>query len=288
MKTLVVGCNGQLGQALSDTAPDGSEIIGLDLPELDITNAPAVLDLCRQLIPEVIMNAAAYTAVDQAETAVELATAVNVAGPRNIAMAAQDIGARLIHVSTDFVFDGKSLAPYTVDATPNPLSVYGRTKYAGEQAVQEVMPDMTVVVRTAWLYSVNGNNFVKTMLRLMAERDELGVVADQFGTPTWADSLATALWRFAAAPELSGIFHWTDGGQTCWYEFAVAIMEEALSLGLLNKTIPIRPITTAEYPTAATRPRYSALDCSATSAALELKPVQWRVNLQHMLKGLVS
>ena len=288
MKTLVLGCNGQLGQALADTVPDNAEFIGIDLPELDITDAAAVLDICRQSSPEVIVNAAAYTAVDRAESEIELATAVNVEGPRNVAAAARDIDARLIHVSTDFVFDGEASAPYKADATTNPLSVYGRTKRAGGLSVLEAMPDTAVVVRTAWLYSKTGSNFVKTMLRLMGERDELSVVADQIGTPTWADSLATAVWAFAATPEHSGLFHWTDDGQTSWYEFALAIQEEALSLGLLDKPIPIRAITTEDYPTTATRPRYSVLDCSATHKALKLHPTQWRVSLHRMLKGMTT
>jgi len=288
MKTLVLGCNGQLGQALADTAPDDAEFIGIDLPELDITNAAAVLNICRQVQPAVIINAAAYTAVDQAESESELAMAVNVEGPRNVATASRDVDARLIHISTDFVFDGEASTPYKPNAAMNPRSVYGRTKRDGELAVLDTMPETAVVVRTAWLYSKTGRNFVKSMLRLMGERDEIGVVADQIGTPTWADSLATAVWAFTGTPEHSGLFHWTDAGETSWYEFAVAIQEEALALGLLDKSIPIHAITSEDYPTAATRPRYSVLDCAATHAALNLHPVQWRVNLHRMLKGMTT
>lgn len=288
MKTLVLGSNGQLGQALADNVPDGAKYTGLDLPELDITNAGALLAICRRAKPDVIINAAAYTAVDQAESETELAIAVNVEGPRNVAEAARDVGARLIHISTDFVFDGEASVPYKADAPTNPLSVYGRTKRDGELAVLEAAPDTTAVVRTAWLYSKTGSNFVKTMLRLMNERDELSVVADQRGTPTWANSLAAAVWAFARAPELCGIFHWTDGGETSWYEFALAIQDEALSLGLLDKSIPIHAITTAEYPTAAARPRYSMLDCSTTCEVLGLHPKPWRVNLRRMLEGIIT
>jgi dTDP-4-dehydrorhamnose reductase len=288
MKTLVLGSNGQLGQALADTGPDEAEFIGLDLPELDITNADALVDLCRDVKPDVIINAAAYTAVDQAEAEVDLATAVNVNGPRNIAAAARDVGARLIHISTDFVFDGEAATPYKADAATNPVSIYGRTKRDGEQAVLELMPDDSVVVRTAWLYSKTGNNFVKTMLRLMQERDEISVVADQVGTPTWADSLATAVWALADAPDLSGIFHWTDSGEANWHEFATAIQDEALSLGLLEMAIQIHAITTDDYPTAAKRPRYSVLDCSSLCTALGLHPVEWRINLHRMLKGMTT
>lgn len=288
MKTLVMGSNGQLGHALADTAPDAVEYIGLDLPEFDITSADAVLKVCREAKPAVIVNAAAYTAVDKAESETELATAVNVEGPRNVAAAAHEVGARQVHISTDFVFDGEASTPYKPDAATNPLSVYGRTKRDAEVAVLDAMPENTVVVRTAWLYSKTGSNFVKTMLRLMAERDELSVVADQFGTPTWADSLATVVWALAGTPVLNGIFHWTDGGDTNWHEFAVAIQEEALSLGLLHKAITIHAINTEDYPTAARRPHYSVLDCTTTCAALDLHPAPWRVNLRRMLKGMTT
>lgn len=286
MKTLVLGCNGQLGLALADTAPGTADFVGVDRSELDITNAEALLAICHEVNPAVIINAAAYTAVDMAESETELATAVNVEGPRNAAAAARDIGARLIHISTDFVFGGDASTPYSVDAVTNPLNVYGRTKRAGELAVLDKLPQNAAVVRTAWLYSRNGGNFVKTMLRLMTERDSLSVVADQRGTPTWANSLASTVWAFAGAPEISGIFHWTDGGECSWYEFALAIQEEALSLGLLDKKVPVTPITSEEYPAAATRPRYTVLDSSATCAALALQTVPWRVNLRRMLRGM--
>ncbi len=288
MRTLVIGCNGQLGQSLVETASDEPDIIGLDLPELDIIDAAAVLEICREVSPDVIVNAAAYTAVDQAESEQRLATLVNVEGPRNIAAASLDVGARVIHISTDFVFDGKVSEPYGPDSPANPLNVYGRTKLDGELAVLEVTSGAAVVIRTSWLYSKTGNNFVKTMLHLMSERDELGVVADQFGSPTWADSLARAVWTFAGAPECSGVFHWTDGGFTNWHGFAVAIQEEALSLGLLNKAIPIHAIKTEDYPAAATRPLYSVLDCSTSHQAINSQPAAWRSNLRQMLKGLTE
>lgn len=288
MKTLVMGCNGQLGHSLADTASVNVNLIGLDLPELDITDASAVLEICRETRPDVIVNATAYTAVDQAESESALATSVNVEGPRNIAIASREVGARLIHISTDFVFDGQSSTPYKADAVTNPLSVYGQTKRDGELAVLEETSGTAVVIRTSWLYSKTGSNFVKTMLRLMGERDELGIVADQFGSPTWADSLAEALWAFVDAPEHSGIFHWTDSGETSWQEFAVAIQQEALALGLLGKAIPIHAIKTEDYPTVATRPAYSVLDCSSTIQAINIQPAEWRTNLRRMLKGMTE
>ena len=288
MKTLVMGCNGQLGHSLADTASVNVNLIGLDLPELDITDASAVLEICRETRPDVIVNATAYTAVDQAESESALATSVNVEGSRNIAIASREVGARLIHISTDFVFDGQSSTPYKADAVTNPLSVYGQTKRDGELAVLEETSGTAVVIRTSWLYSKTGSNFVKTMLRLMGERDELGIVADQFGSPTWADSLAEALWAFVDAPEHSGIFHWTDSGETSWQEFAVAIQQEALALGLLGKAIPIHAIKTEDYSTVATRPAYSVLDCSSTIQAINIQPAEWRTNLRRMLKGMTE
>ena len=286
MKTLVLGSSGQLGQALAETVPDAAGFVGADLPELDITDAVAVLEICSNKRPDVIINAAAYTAVDKAETELDLASAANVTGPQNIAAAANCTGARLIHISTDFVFDGSATSPYRPDAEVRPLSVYGRTKRDGEVAVLDAMHDSAAIVRTAWLYSKTGGNFVKTMLRLMGERDELSVVADQRGTPTWANSLAEAVWGLAAVPTISGVFHWTDGGECSWHEFALAIQEEALSLEILDRKILVHPITTEEYPTPAARPRYSVMDCAATCAALHIQPTPWRVNLRRMLKGM--
>ncbi len=288
MKTLVIGCNGQLGHSLVDTVPEGTDIIGLDLPELDITDAAGVLETCREIRPDLIVNAAAYTAVDKAESDAALAAVVNAEGPRNIALAAADLGARIIHISTDFVFDGTASNPYKPDAPTNPLSVYGQTKRDGELAVLEEAPDVAIVIRTSWLYSKTGSNFVKTMLRLMSERDELGVVADQIGTPTWANSLADAVWAFAGASGCSGIYHWADRGETSWQEFAIAIQDEAISLALLENAIPIRPIKTEDYPTAAKRPAYSVLDCSSAQEAIKMQPAEWRTNLRQMLKGMAE
>jgi dTDP-4-dehydrorhamnose reductase len=288
MKALIVGCNGQLGQALKETVPDSVNYVGVDLPDLDITDLDAIREFMAQTAPGVIVNAAAYTAVDQAESERDKAAAVNVDGPSNLAQAAAELKARLIHISTDFVFDGESSIPYTADDPPNPLSVYGRTKRDGELGVLEALPNSALVIRTAWLYSKTGSNFVKTMLRLMNERDELRVVSDQVGTPTWAVSLARAVWGFVQAPDLAGIYHWTDDGVASWHEFASVIQEEALSLGLLNRAIPIKAITAADYPAAAKRPRYSVLDTASAVAALRLQPAHWRINLRSMLKGVTS
>jgi dTDP-4-dehydrorhamnose reductase len=194
-------------------------------------------------------------------------------------------GARLVHLSTDFVFDGSSGRPYTPRDRPAPLGVYGRTKLASEQ-VALGLGEQAVVVRTAWVYSRHGQNFVRTMLQLMREQDGVGVVSDQVGTPTWARSLAEALWAVAGLPSLHGVLHWTDAGVASWYDFAVAIQEEALAAGLLERAVPVRPLSSREYPTAARRPAYSVLSKGESWAVLGFTPPHWRVNLRLMLQEL--
>jgi dTDP-4-dehydrorhamnose reductase len=286
MKVLVFGCNGQLGRSLASATPAGFELIGFDLPALDISNNEAVVDIVRENSPDLIVNAAAYTAVDKAESEPETAASINVDGTRHIAAAANAVGAKFIHISTDYVFDGESTEPYRPDAVTNPLGVYGQTKRDGELAALEETSGAATVIRTAWLYSKTGNNFVKTMLRLMDERDELNVVADQIGSPTWADSLAAAVWAFSCAPQLQGIYHWTDEGVTSWHGFAVTIQTEALALGLLKKSIPINAVGTKDYPTATKRPMYTVLDCSATHNAINIRPAKWQANLRRVLEEM--
>lgn len=281
MKVLITGANGQLGQALQATAPAGVSIIATGSAELDVCDAAAVEALVSAERPDAIFNAAAYTAVDKAESEEALAERINTGAVAHLARAAAMTGARLVHVSTDFVFDGLSGVPYAPDAPTAPLGAYGRTKLSGERAAG---PD-ALIVRTAWVYGSRGGNFVRTMLRLMAERDEVRVVADQIGTPTFAASLADALWRLDAAGA-KGLFHYTDSGAASWYDFAVAIQEEALAIGLLERAVPIIPIETSDYPTPARRPHYSVLDKSATFALLGGPAPHWRVNLREMLKEI--
>jgi dTDP-4-dehydrorhamnose reductase len=283
MKTLITGANGQLGHSLQQTAPELAELICTDVAELDICDAAAVNAFVAQHRPELILNAAAYTAVDKAESEEALALRINADAVANLAAAARSQGARLVHVSTEFVFDGVSGVPYTPDAPTAPVSAYGRTKLAGEQAAGED----ALIVRTAWVYGPRGGNFVRTMLRLMAERDEVRVVADQIGTPTYAPALAAALWTLAENGA-HGIHHYTDSGAASWYDFAVAIQEEALELGLIDRAVPVIPIATSDYPTPATRPHYSVLDKASTFALLGGAAPHWRVNLRLMLKEILS
>lgn len=199
-----------------------------------------------------------------------------------MAQACAQHAARLIHVFTDFVFDREASRPYTPQAATAPIGEYGRSKLAGKLAVQSALPE-AFIMRTGWVYSSYGNNFVKTMLRLMAERDELSIVADQVGTPTWARGLAEALWAAAARPQLSGIYHWSDAGVCSWYDLAVAISEEGLALGMLDKPVTVRPIPAADYPTPAQRPAYSVLDKASSWRDLALEGVHWRQQLRAML-----
>lgn len=278
MKVLIVGSEGQLGRALSRTAPSNAEIIGYDIDTLDITNEVAIATAVTELEPQIIFNAAAYTAVDKAESEEGVALAVNATAVGYLAKAASRVGAHFAHVSTDFVFDGLSGVPYLPDTPPAPLGAYGRTKLAGEQLAGA----NALIVRTAWVYGPTGNNFVRTMLRLMAERSEVRVVADQIGTPTYAPGLAAALWTMAAKG-IQGIHHYTDSGACSWYDFAVAIHEEALSAGLLAKEVPLIPINTKDYPTPARRPHYSVLDKTSTFAILAAPAPHWRTNLRKMM-----
>ncbi|MEJ2677022.1 MAG: dTDP-4-dehydrorhamnose reductase [Acidihalobacter sp.] len=263
MRVLITGAGGQLGRELQRTAPAGAVLAAPTHAELDITDAAAVRRYCAEFDPEWIVNAAAYTAVDRAESEASQAYVVNAEAVRHLAEAAQAQGARLAQVSTDFVFDGAQGRPYRPDDAPHPLGVYGASKLAGERAAAEVLGERALIVRTAWVYAAQGHNFMRTMLRLMRERDRLGVVADQIGTPTSARGLAEALWAMLAAG-LSGIQHWTDAGVASWYDFALAIRDEALALGLLERAVPVAPLTTAEYPTPAPRAPFTVLDKSAT------------------------
>lgn len=285
-KVLITGAQGQVGRELQDTAPEGWHVTACGSRELDITRADAVRAMMNRERPAVVFQVAAYTNVDGAEREPEVAQAVNVTGAFNVAAEATRIGARTIHLSTDFVFDGSQDYPYTPESVPNPLNVYGRTKLSGEQEVSRATADAALIVRTAWVYSVHGRNFVRTMLKLMTEQPSIQVVQDQVGTPTWGRGLAEALWRAAAHADLRGIIHWTDAGTASWYEFAVAIQEEALALDLLTKPVTVRSIPSREFPAAAPRPRYSVLDKSSGWAALGGPAPHWRENLRSMLQGL--
>ena len=278
MKVLITGANGQLGGALTRLAPAWAEVNAIDADDCDFTDASMLTARLVVEAPDVILNAAAYTAVDRAESEEDVAHAVNAAAVHAMVNAMADTGGKLVHVSTDFVFDGMTNRPYRPDDERNPLSAYGRTKAEGEDHLR---PE-DLLVRTAWVYEAGGANFARTMIRLMKERAELSVVADQIGAPTWATGLARSIWALVEKGA-TGRFHHCDEGTTSWHQFAVAIAEEALERGLIPRAPSIRPITTADYPTPARRPAFSVLDCSATRAFLGDTPCHWRDNLRLML-----
>jgi len=286
MKVMITGANGQVGRALLKSVPAQVNAVGLSRAELDIGDAQAVMSSMRSHRPGLIINAGAYTAVDKAESEPQLAERANTIGPHNLALAARAAGARLLHLSTDFVFDGLASRPYATDAPTNPQSAYGRTKQAGEEAIRRALPDHCVILRTAWVYGAEGNNFVRTMLRVMAANGAVRVVADQVGTPTAAHSLAEVIWALAARADVSGTYHWTDAGVASWYDFAVAIAEESAVIGLLPAGVRVDAIATEDYPTAAKRPSYSVLDKRSLLAKLSVSARHWRTNLRTVLREL--
>jgi dTDP-4-dehydrorhamnose reductase len=284
-RILVIGDTGQLGQEFPPILQPLGEVVSVGRKTVDLTQPEAIRSLIREIAPNLIINAAAYTAVDRAESEPELATAVNATAPGILAREAQKQGSFLIHFSTDYVFDGQQSHPYRESDPTHPLGTYGQSKLAGEDAIRTTC-DNCIILRTAWVYGTYGKgNFVKTMLRLGAEREEIRVVADQIGSPTWTRDLARATQQLVAQlnPNLSGTYHYTNSGVASWYDFAVAIFEEATTLNFPLKLRRVIPITTPEYPSLAQRPAYSVLACGKISAALGTYPPHWRQGLRQML-----
>ena len=284
MKALIAGGGGQVGSALAATAPPGIDAVALDRSGLDITDPVSVAATLADVRPAFLINAAGYTDVDAAESNGDAAYFVNRDAPARLAAAAAAQGTRFVHISSDFVFDGAASIPYAPAHPPAPLGVYGKSKAAGELEVRAACPD-ALIVRTAWVYGADGDNFLRTMLRLMAGQADVRVVADQIGTPTHARSLARAIWTLAAA-EATGVHHFTDAGVASRYDFAVAVQEEALALGLLDRRVPVLPIRTADHPAAARRPAFGVLDKTATYAALGAPAAHWRAELRTALAEL--
>ena len=284
-RVLITGADGQLGTELQKTGPKNFELLALGRDELDIGAAQPIADTISQFKPTAVINAAAYTAVDQAEAEPEEAEQINSLAPGYLAAACRKNRALLIHISTDFVFDGLGNTPYKPDSKTSPLGSYGRTKLLGEEKILEEL-STALIVRTSWVYSAYGKNFVKTMLRLMQERDTVRVVEDQIGAPTWARGLAEMLWASLSKDNIRGIYHWSDEGICSWYQFAKAIAEEAVKIGLIKRCAQVEPISSKNYKTLATRPDYSVLDCSSTIRDVGISPLPWRSQLKSMLEDL--
>ncbi|MFM7549605.1 MAG: dTDP-4-dehydrorhamnose reductase [Cyanobacteriota bacterium] len=306
MKILLTGAAGQLGQALRQQVPGGVELIATSrsgdpatgLLPLDLADAAACRAAVHQRRPDWVLNAGAYTAVDRAEGEPELALAVNGGAPRAFAEALAGTDGRLLQVSTDFVFNGQQGSPYRPEQSRDPLGVYGASKAAGEEAVEELLGAAAgdggvargVILRTSWVMGPVGKNFALTMLRLHRERgargQALGVVEDQVGCPTSTATLAAACWRVITAKVQEPVLHWCDAGAASWFDVAVAVGELALELGLVQQPAPVNPLTTAEYPLPAQRPSYSLLDCSSSRRALGLAATPWRQALRQLLEGV--
>jgi len=251
MKLLIVGADGQLGTDMARLLAPLSAVTALTFHDLDIMDRPSLKQAIESARPDVVVNCAAYTAVDRAETEQDAAYRVNVLGARNVSQAARRAGARVVYFSTDYVFDGTASEPYDEEAPTGPLSVYGRTKLQGEQATREANPDH-LILRLAWMYGSTGHNFVRTILRLAREKDELRIVDDQVGSPTFTEDVVHQLWT-AIEDGCSGTYHCVNTGQASWYEFASQIVR------LSGSAVPVVPITSVDYPTAARRPAFSAL-----------------------------
>ena len=285
-KFLITGAKGQVGHCLTQQLTGKAEILAVDRDELDITDQSAVKKIVETFKPDVIINAAAHTAVDRAESEVELSEAINVKGPQYLAEAANEIGAIILHISTDYVFEGTGTGEYKEGDQTNPQGVYGRTKLAGEIAVQQAN-SRSIILRTAWVFGEHGHNFVKTMLRLAKDRDSLGIVGDQFGGPTYAGDIAKALIEItnqilAGKENAFGVYHFTGKPYVSWYEFAKAIFAEAELQNILEKSPLVNSIATSDYPTPAKRPANSRLDLTKIKQVFNIEPSDWQKALKNI------
>lgn len=287
MKILITGSYGQVGSCLEKQLNRLSEVeyLAVDRDQLDITDSTAVHQMVNAFQPDVIINAAAHTAVDKAEQEVELSYAINRDGPTFLAQAAHAVGAAMLHISTDYVFAGDKEGAYTETDATDPQGVYGASKLAGELAVAAACPHH-IILRTAWVFCETGNNFVKTMLRLSQTRDELGVVADQFGGPTYAGDIAAALIKIAKAlyngDQHYGIYHFAGLPHVNWHQFACEIFRQAKMQALIDKTMRVNAITSDQYPTPAKRPANSKLDCQKIEQTFAIKPSNWQFALNQL------
>ncbi|MGY8774343.1 dTDP-4-dehydrorhamnose reductase [Spongiibacter tropicus] len=290
MRVLLTGANGQLGRCVQDLFIRSEyELIALGHTALDIGDADAVSSIIAELRPKAIINAAAYTAVDRAEAEPELAAQINTVGPGNLARAAEKIDALLIHISTDYVFDGRKMTPYVETDATNPQGVYGKTKLDGERLVKQLC-EKHIILRTAWVFSEYGNNFMKTMLRLSRERDSLNVVADQIGCPTYAGDIAIACRALCDAQSRDrvhhGLYHYGGDNALSWHDFAVEIFRKAVELGVLARQPQLLEISSNQYPTLAKRPVYSVLDSAKFASRYSVPASDWKNALTKQLQKI--
>ena len=284
MKILVTGAKGQLGSEIRYlSGVQSHEFDFIDFEELDLTKSDLIVPFLSAKQPDFIINCAAYTAVDNAEDELDLAVQINKIAPAEIAKYCKESGCRLIHISTDYVFDGNFSRPINEGDSPNPKSVYGQSKLDGEKAVQQLLSD-AYIIRTSWVYSEFGNNFVKTMLRLGSEKEEISVVADQYGTPTWARDLADAILQIVnqttTGNDVPGIYHYSNEGEISWCDFAVEIIKQT------KLKCKVNPITTLEYPTKAERPKNSVLSKAKISDTFLINIPSWDVSLNKFLSNI--
>jgi dTDP-4-dehydrorhamnose reductase len=285
MKALVTGATGQLGRELCQLLEfQGVAVTGLGRAELDFNNPSRVEEWIAANPADWVINCAAYTQVDRAEEEREKTLVINRDSARSLARGVRSCGGRLVHLSTDYIYDGTHSRPYTEEDQPRPLGVYGQSKLEGEQAVRELLPE-AIILRTAWVYGEQGDNFVKTILRLATEREELRVVDDQIGTPTWTRDIAVAIWHLIAAGE-SGVYHFTNEGVASWYDLAVEIVDAATTLGYPVKTKRVQPIASSDYQTPAVRPAYSVLSKRKIRGILDYDIPHWRESLANMLERM--
>ena len=287
MRVLVTGANGQLARQLVATASSDLRLNAVTRAECDITEWPSVEKAFRSFRPDIVINTAAYTAVDRAEGDSENAFAVNAVGAGNVARASELVDARVIHISTDYVFDGMRSSPYTPDVQPRPLNVYGATKLAGEEAVRRESPN-ALIIRSSWVYSTMGKNFLLSILDMLRTGTTPRVVTDQRGSPTLAADLADVLWLCIKREGLKGVYHFANAGAASWYEFACEIRALALGKGAGTHVPDIIPVTSAEYKQAATRPRYSVLDSSALGRAVGHGARPWQGALRDAFDEIVE
>ncbi|QQN35624.1 dTDP-4-dehydrorhamnose reductase [Rahnella aceris] len=286
MRVMITGSNGQVGSLLKEKLRDKCELLAVGREELDITDESAVRKVVNKFRPQYIINAAAHTAVDRAENERDLAFAINCDGPAHLARAAKAVGAAILHISTDYVFDGEYEFSYTETMPVSPHGIYGKSKLAGEIAIAE-NTDEHIILRTAWVFGENGNNFVKTMLRLGKDRDALSVVGDQFGGPTYAGDIANALITMVESIESGkepfwGTYHFSGVPHVSWFEFAEAIFNEAMNSLLIQKVPVLTDIQTSAYPTPARRPKNSRLDCSKIKKHFDIDPSDWQYALKNI------